>query len=234
MLAFVNHPPLDTPDGGPYYAETDFSRFIVEPWNAVSSLAFLVPVVYWAWRLRGLYREYPFLVFAMPLLALGGLGSTFFHAFRASSWLLLMDVVPILLLTVAVAIYFWWKVLPHWSYVVVVLGVYFGGWLWLMRYGPFVGQARINANYFLRGVMLFMPGLLLQFRSRYLGLRDILLATGLFVVALLFRRSDVPLSWMPMGTHWLWHVCCALGAHFLARYLYQINRMRFGVRSERT
>lgn len=233
MFAFVNHPPLPTPDGGPYYAETDFSRFIVEPWNALSSLAFLIPVVYWAWKLRGRYRQYPFLTFSMPLLALGGLGSTLFHAFRTSPLLLLMDVLPILILTVAVAIYFWWKVLPHWAFVVVVVGLYFGLWFWLFEYGPFTGQTRINANYALRGTMIFLPGLLLQFYSRYLGLRDILLATLLFVVALLLRQSDVPLSWMPMGTHWLWHVSCALGAHFLALYLYQINRMRFRMRTER-
>ena len=227
MPAFVNHPPLPTPDGGAYYAETDFAHFIVEPWNAVSSLAFLLPVIYWGWKLRGRYRQYPFMSTAMPLLALGGLGSTFFHAFRASPLLLLMDVLPILLLTLAVAVYFWWKVLPHWSYVVVVIGFYLGLWLWLTMYGPLTGHALINANYFLRGTMIFLPGLLLQLYSRYLGLRDILLATGLFIVALLFRRADVALPWMPMGTHWLWHLACALGAHFLARYLYQINRMEF-------
>ncbi len=40
------------PDGGPLYTETDTSHFIVEPWNALSSLLFLVPAIFWAYKLK--------------------------------------------------------------------------------------------------------------------------------------------------------------------------------------
>ena len=61
-------------DGGQLYKETDFSRPIVEPWNAVSSLAILLPAVYWAFKIRNNYRKYPFLALCLPLLFMGGLG----------------------------------------------------------------------------------------------------------------------------------------------------------------
>ncbi|MEO1655950.1 MAG: hypothetical protein AAFU64_20580, partial [Bacteroidota bacterium] len=92
------------PDGGPIYAETNLQHMFVEPWNAISSLSFFIPVFYWAGTLIKKYRSYPFLSFCIPLMALGGLGSTLYHAFRNSYFLLLLDVMPILLLTLAVSL----------------------------------------------------------------------------------------------------------------------------------
>ncbi len=99
----MNQKPID---GGPIYAETDLSVLFTEPWNALSSLAILLPAVYWAVRLRGDYRTYSFIFYCIPLLFLGGLGSTLFHAFRVSKWLLLMDVLPTATLTLSVSFIF--------------------------------------------------------------------------------------------------------------------------------
>ncbi|SDL74410.1 Ceramidase [Catalinimonas alkaloidigena] len=224
MPLTFNHTPQPTPDGGPFYAETDFSHAIVEPWNAFSSLTFLIPVIYWAWRLRGQYRHYWFITLAMPLLALGGIGSTVFHAFRSSPLFLQMDVLPILVLTLSVSVWLWAKVFPHWIYVIGLLILYSVINFWLIGLGGFSAHAQINISYFLRGTMIFLPALLLQLRTNFVGLRAIVTATILFIVALIFRRSDMPLAWMPMGTHWLWHVCCAIGAHYLALYLYLLEQ----------
>lgn len=96
---------LHPPDHGPIYRETtDLSLFIVEPWNAWSSLTFLIPAFVFLWQLRGQYASYAFFVyFCSPMLILGGLGSTFFHAFRSSGWLLAMDVLPIVLLVLGIS-----------------------------------------------------------------------------------------------------------------------------------
>ena len=34
-------------DGGPIYAETGGDGFLVEPWNSLTSLLMLIPVIYW-------------------------------------------------------------------------------------------------------------------------------------------------------------------------------------------
>ena len=41
-----------------------------------------------------------------------GLGSVLFHGFRASNWLLMMDWLPAMLVSLSVTVYFWVKVLP--------------------------------------------------------------------------------------------------------------------------
>lgn len=215
--------PASMPDGGVIYAETRPERFIVEPWNAYSSLAFLVPVIYWAIRLRGEYRQNTFLTVCMPLLALGGIGSTVYHAFRSSRWLLMMDVLPIAVLTLAVSLYFWWRVLPHWGYVFMVAAASL-----LMRFtvlNTFHGQTAINLAYLINGTTLFLPALLLLSKTQFRGWIDIVVATTFFILALVFRKVDDRFEWMTMGTHWLWHICTATGVFFLAEYLYLINHL---------
>jgi len=69
-------------DGGPTYTETHLDRFIVEPWNAASCLSFILIVAYWVVRLRGQYRQYLFLTACLPVLLMGGIGGTLYHALR--------------------------------------------------------------------------------------------------------------------------------------------------------
>lgn len=209
------------PDHGPVYRETtDLSLFIVEPWNAWSSLTFLVPVAIFLWQLRGKYRQYAFIAwFCCPLLVLGGLGSTFFHAFRSSTLLLLMDAVPIILLVVGISIWMWLKVLSKKIRIVWVLLIFFG--LTLLS-GLFLeGQDRISAAYFFRGWMLLLPCYLLLRRTQFRNSGGLFLAIACFCLALLFRFLDekIYLDFMPWGTHWLWHVSTAFGAYFLGEYL---------------
>jgi hypothetical protein len=43
-------------DSGPLYHEFHADSLIKEPWNAISSLFFLAPVIFWLWKLRGRAR----------------------------------------------------------------------------------------------------------------------------------------------------------------------------------
>lgn len=212
---------LKVPDGGPIYRETtDLSLLVVEPWNAYSSLTFLVPAFLFLWQLRGQYSAYGFLVyFCSPMLVLGGLGSTFFHAFRASPWLLAMDVLPIVLLTVGISIWMWLKVLPQKSYIWPVLIVFIG--LTVLSTLFLEGQDRISAGYFVRGVMLFLPCFLFLRQTEFRYAYSFFAAVAFFVLALVFRFADekTNIGFMPWGTHWLWHVSTAIGGYFLGEYL---------------
>jgi len=212
---------LSVPDGGPVYRETtDLSLFIVEPWNAYSSLTFLIPAFIFLWQLRGRYAKYAFLVyFCSPMLILGGLGSTFFHAFRTSTWLLVMDVLPIVLLTVGISIWMWLKVLPK---KVLVLPIFIAFIGLTVLSGYFLnGQDRISAGYFVRGVMLFLPCFLFLRKTHFKHSLMFFGAVLFFILALVFRFADekTSISFMPWGTHWLWHVSTAVGGYFLGEYL---------------
>ncbi|MCF8364689.1 MAG: ceramidase [Bacteroidales bacterium] len=212
-------------DGGSLYFETDFDHWFVEPWNAFSSLTFLIPVFYLLWKLRGHHREYAFLIFwAAPLMAIGGLGSTIYHAFRASQFFLFMDFVPIALLTISVSIYLWLKVLPHWLWVVLIILVSVG--LRFIAFAIFSGSARINTSYFLTGMMIFIPSIIFLLRTRFYEIKNLTFGATFLALALFFRYADdfsPPL--LPNGTHWLWHVSTSVGAIFLAAYLAKITKI---------
>jgi len=93
-------------DHGPVYHETDLSNFVAEPWNALSSLIIALPAVYFLIKYRGQYKIHAFIIyFCAPLLIMNGLGSTLFHAFRAHVFFLIMDVLPVVILTLGISIF---------------------------------------------------------------------------------------------------------------------------------
>lgn len=209
-------------DGGPFYAETDLTTIISEPWNALSSLAILLPSIYWAIKLKSNFRSYSFLYFLMPLLFLGGLGSTLYHAFRSSKFLLWMDVYPTAIVTLAVSIYFWNKVLPRkWQVATVMIPSIM---IRLFAYNYLDGQFAINVSYFITGFLIFFPVIFYLHRHNYQFLKPILLSVIFLCVSLVFRRLDLEVVvLLPMGSHFLWHIFSGFGAFYLAEYLYLIR-----------
>jgi hypothetical protein len=207
-------------DNGPIYYETLNEGPFREPWNAFSSLLFLLPVVYFMFRLKGKYRTYWFLsYFASPLLAIGGIGSTLFHGFRTSNLLLWMDWLPILVLTFGLSILLWARALGNrwagWISFVVFLGLS----ILVDRLIP--ERTRDNVNYVIRGVYIFLPALIMLRKLPYVRWLPFIYSLLLFAFALWFRFIDsYPwMSFLPMGTHFLWHLCCALAAWHLGLFV---------------
>ena len=205
-------------DGGPIYAETNMEHFIVEPWNALSSLLILAPAIYFAIRLRGQYKHYGFIMSMTPLLFLGGLGSTLFHAFRSSEYLLALDVLPTAILTLSVGVYFWLKVFDKWWYVFFVFIPAF--FLRYLANAYFSSHTAINIGYAITGVTFFMPVLILLYRSGFKKGYTIIISIVLFILALYFREIDAHENHVfDIGTHFLWHILTGIGAYFLGEYL---------------
>src|SRR5690606_23513543 len=130
---------------------------IKEPWNAASSVFFLVPVVYWIWRLRGQYREYAHITFMLPFLALNGIGSTMFHALRGYDEWLILDWAPAALMSLFVAGYLWNQVIRKVRLTILVIIA-----LNALRFPIFASGAipkgnAVNINYFLTGLMFLIP-----------------------------------------------------------------------------
>ncbi len=210
------------PDGGPIYAETDFSVVFSEPWNAISSLAIVLPALYWAFKLKWQVKRYPFIFYCIPLLILGGMGSTLFHAFRSSGWLLLMDVLPTAILTFSVGLYFWFKVMPTWwstlSIVLPFTGVRYAAYTLLQ------GHFAVNLSYFISGVIIFCPMIIYLFRTKFEKWYLILSSVAFLSISLIFREMDFRVVHiLPMGSHFLWHLFSGVGAYFLAKYLFVIR-----------
>jgi len=210
-------------DGGPIYYETSFDRLIAEPWNAASAAIFLVLVVMWAVRLRGRHGRFAFLSGCLPVLAIGGLGGTLYHAFRISRVFFLLDVWPILLLCFAASVYLWVKCLPRWWHVCFIVPPFIVLQPLLFQFVP-LHQA-INASYAMMGGMIAVPTGLVLAQTRFRHGRWVFLALACFATALFFRAADAwrpPL--LPIGTHWLWHAFGALACAAVTEFLYRFRR----------
>lgn len=208
-------------DGGPFYAETNMNRLIKEPFNAASALLFLLLVAVWVVRLRGRWRQYPFLTACLPLLAAGGVGGTLYHALRAARWMLLLDVVPISLLAMALSLFLWARLRAAWWQLPIIASLY--GLVPAMEWVLPVHHA-INATYLIIAALVLTPVLLYLLRMRGQHASWVLAGLVLFAVAGFFRNADAwrpPL--LPMGTHWLWHIFGAACTACLAEFVYRVE-----------
>ena len=217
---------VDLPtDGGPIYKETLGSGEYLfhEPWNAISSLAIVLPAVYWAmilWKKPA--KDFLFMWYCIPLLILGGTGSTLYHASRESSWLLMLDVLPTALLTLSLGVLFWVRYTGSWLFTIGLFALSYA--VRYLAYEWLDDHPATNLAYLITGTLIFLPILLYIRRINWLGLKWIVISVLFLVVSLLFRRIDMDNIFnLPMGTHFLWHIFSGFGAYFLAKFLYLVR-----------
>jgi hypothetical protein len=209
---------IQMPDGGPVYAETNLNNFIVEPWNAISSIVLILPAIYFIFQLKKRYRENGFFIVLSALLFLGGIGSTLYHAFRSDPLLLALDVVPIQLLSLLIIVYFWYKVLKSRTKVILVLGAFILTKVYI--YMSLSGSDLMNLSYLVNGIMMFLPILIYLINTSFRKAGYVYLSCTLFFLSLVCRQIDInTVSVFPMGTHWLWHILSAGGSLFMSLYL---------------
>ena len=220
-------------DHGPMYNEFVHDTLIHEPWNAYSSLCFFIPVIFWLIYLRGKYRTYGIITALLPLLFLNGLGSTLFHAFRASNWFLLLDWLPAALMTLILSIYFWYRVTQKlWKAISVVLGFYILAFTMVKILSQQTGLSGPSIGYFFTGAAFLVPVIIDLKRNQWKHAGLYMVSLFCLVLALLFRILDYPtpnpFAWLPQGTHFLWHVTSSLAVFTLGFYIYKTtNENRF-------
>jgi hypothetical protein len=223
------------PDWGPLYRETDLSRLPVEPWATCSNVVFLAIAVYWAYRIRHQLREQVFIAWCLPVLLVGFVGGTVFHATRSHPVWLLMDFMPIMILCVAGAVHYWRRTGAHW--LVVIAGVV--GPIALVQSLNFAldlpHDMHINLGYASLSVPIVLPIAWHAIRSRQRAGWLVAGALASFGVALAMRgldlRASLPL--LPMGTHWLWHTFGGISTHLLIAYIHSDHAGRAGAGAAR-
>jgi hypothetical protein len=122
------------------------------------------------------------------------------------------------------------KLLKKWYLVAgVVLPVTF---LRFFLFNELPGGLAVNVSYFLTGVLIFLPVLIYLFRNNFHNYQPILISVLCLSISLLFRRIDYSVAeFIPMGSHFLWHIFSGIGAFFLARYIYLIRLEEINQRS---
>ncbi|WP_240643036.1 ceramidase [Sinomicrobium pectinilyticum] len=206
-------------DSGPVYRETIEGRLPVEPFNTVSNFLFLAIIIYFVWKIRRNHRQHLFLAFILPVLFIGFIGGTLYHATRSHEIWLLLDWVPILLLCLATSVYFCIKAGKNpWSrsaLLILVLLLMFG-----IRFMDLPRNISISVGYIAAALGIILPIALYLYFTKYLYGLWVLLAVISFSLAIWCRYLDVRSDFFPMGTHWLWHSFGALAVFFLMYYIY--------------
>ncbi len=210
-------------DNGPRYVETDFSRFIVEPCNAITAFIFVLLALYWIWRMRGQYRNHLFLCVCLPILLAGGIGGTLFHGLRRYVAFFLLDVVPIGVLVLMGSIYLWIRLRPKWWHVsLLALGIASFPMLFFFDDRT---HLRIVLHYLMLAALVLIPIVIVQVRTRFRYLNLIKLTMVCFGLAILMRFLDpVSAPILPgLGTHWIWHIGGAITTGLLTEYFFRLE-----------
>lgn len=182
------------------YCERLGAGLWAEPINALSNLAFLIGALV-LWRA-------PAARLPAILLALVGAGSFVFHTW-ATQLGMVLDVVPILVLIAwaareALIRQLAWPL----SRILGVAALLALGtlplWFWV------ADPAAAGIAYVPAGVLLWAVSSRLRARG-HVGAPWLLLASLAFSFAYAARALDEALcQWIPMGTHWIWHLLNAL------------------------
>jgi hypothetical protein len=205
------------------YCERTEAAFWAEPINALTNAAFLLAAIIVFVRLRQKGALEPGAMVLLAILAAIGVGSFLFHTF-ATRWAALADTLPILLfilaylaLTLRRAFGLSWLLSGAltMAFVPASAGI---GFLGREALGGFLGS---STGYLPAFLALLVSGGILAAREHSAG-RALLLGAGLFAISLTFRTLDEPLcDLIPLGTHFLWHICNAALLGFLIHSLPQ-------------
>ena len=207
-----------------YCERAQDASFWAEPFNAASNVGFLVVAALGARRLiEREHAERPSAVvpaFLVVLVAAIGIGSFLFHTF-ATRWARLADVVPIGLFMVVYLVFALRSFLEwSWGRVALAMALFLGineVTAAITCPNRLVGVTQYVRDPCLNGTMSYAPALATLLlvgalvHRRHPAGRRLLIAAGLFLVAMALRWSDAKVCpWTsvlgrPRGTHALWH-----------------------------
>jgi hypothetical protein len=227
-------------DFGPIYAETLpgllGGDLIVEPWNTVSNLIFLAIGIRMASRTQLSLKRHPLVVSALPILLTGWLGGTVYHATRSHSLWLIMDFVPIILLTTSAAIVFWKRVVDSWTLGVFLFVITAASGRFLSSLFTFERSITISLGYVSSVLALLIPITILVRRENWRGVLLLGATVISFAIAVLCRLLDRPgiEPILPMGTHFLWHLFGGISVWCLMELIVTLDMLGSSPRIDKT
>lgn len=210
-------------DFGPIYAETNMDRFPVEPWNTFSNLIFFALIVYFAVRTKLNWSRHPFIVFCLPILAVGFIGGTIYHATRSSSLWLYLDFMPILILALLASIFFLRQLAGSYLKPTLLVILSFICLSIFRRNLDLPLFISIGIGYGFLASLIILPALLVAKKDKWKNVHLIFSCFISFAIALVFRTidSNIGREISEMGTHFLWHILGGLSVFCLIEFIFR-------------
>lgn len=210
-------------DGGPYYCETNLDHVFPEPLNALSAMVFMFISLYWYFKISRQTQTFRFLKLASIILAIGGLGGSIYHGFRFFSWAMWMDWFPILVLCIAAASYFIYRIYKSifWAIAALLFAVF----LQFINFTAVPDWLNTSTSYGILALFILVPLSIALLKTKFLYGSYPAIALLAFMLALTFRLLD-PHADDLIGfcTHFLWHSFGAVACHAMFMYLFKFKR----------
>ena len=202
------------------YCERTSSDLLSEPLNLISNTAFIIAGIFVLIYAQKKHRLTITVGLQGLLIIIIGIGSALFHSF-ATQWAMFADVIPILI----------FQIIFLASYTRNIVG------LSVLKTSGFIGLFLLCGYLFsffprgmLNGSLGYAPALLFIFgfglyhkRTNKHSPWSLILASGLFLMSLIFRSIDHAVcETLPIGTHYFWHLFNA-GVLALVSYGYIRN-----------
>ncbi len=218
-------------DSGPIYKETLAGGIIAEPFNTLSNTVFLIILWYWGAKVYKNPKRHLFLAIVLPVIAISYIGGTIYHATRSHEFWLLLDWAPIMLLCMAMVIYFILKIVSKtWQRVLFLLIIF--GLSFSLRILPIPEAVRISTGYIITALTVIVPLIWYLFKTKFVHAQWVALAIIIFGIAIFFRSIDLKQSIFEMGTHWLWHFFGGVAVHCLIAYIFKDNLLNLSATSD--
>ncbi len=230
ILLFLRDLPFPN-DSGPIYKETVEGRLPVEPFNTFSNLIFLVMLIYWGKRVYRNVRVHNYLAWVLPVIALSLVGGLMFHGTRSAEFWLVLDWLPIMLLSLSFVFYMIAK-LVHKAWERALLFFALLAFSFGLRFLPMPGSLRISLGYLITALVIALPLLIYLIRTGWRHAGWVAGAIGMFIAAVFFRTVDQRQEILTMGTHWIWHLLGGVAVHLLITFIYKDKEVLLTPKSE--
>ncbi len=223
-----NHIKVEPNDQGPIYRETDMSRIPVEAWSTASNLIFLLVFIYFAVKTKFSYKKFPLLVIFLCILLIGWIGGTIYHATRSHNIWLLMDYMPIMFLVLMSSIYFWRQIVGKWILVFTFTLLPIVAYRLVYETFTISHSVSISIGYSVMALVVVIPLILHCILKNPKAWGFPVGALLSFIIAITFRVLDNQglVEFMPMGTHFLWHIFGGFSSFFMMYYVYSTEKMQ--------
>ena len=223
-------------DFGPIYRETNMTQFPVEPWNTASNLIFLFTFLYWAYQIRNNYKEYKLVATCLPILLIGWIGGTVYHATRSHDLWLYMDFLPIYILGFILAFHYWYKLTRNIKRIIMLTILPYLVCNGLIRLFIESHNTKVSLGYFLIFTISASPVIRYALEHRDRINYNLLYASISFLIAITARIGDKSfpetfLTIFPMGTHWVWHTIGGLTTFFMFKFVYEDRKRELQIKS---
>jgi hypothetical protein len=219
-MSSLNKNPLDD---GMVYTETNLDNLFAEPLNALTSCIFIIMAIYWMYKLKLNFKQYPFLIYLSIWLITGGIGGAIFHAFRKYPFFIILDWLPMMVICLSTGVFFLNK-LFNWFFAFLLTTFYFFILISFSYYFLRNGNGLIlaNLNYAFLGSMVLVPMIIYLYKTDWKNGVWVGFGFIAFLFALLFRITD---QWklLSSGTHFIWHCFGAMAYFCMFKYIYLIR-----------